>query len=63
MEIHSLQSQITSQILTELNGRRTHNDMVDTAALEHVGYELGSDWCPGLVFLVLSCIREVGKLS
>jgi hypothetical protein len=43
--------------------RATHDDMVDTRALEHIGYQFRSDRSPGLVLLVLARIWEVGKLQ
>lgn len=37
--------------------------MIAARNLEHVGHELGGDRCTGFVFLVLSCIREIGDDS
>ena len=39
----------------------THNNMVATGFLEHIGYELRGNRCSALVLFVLPCIREEGK--
>ena len=38
----------------------THNDVVTSSFSEHVGDQLGSDGSSGLVFLILTSIREMG---
>lgn len=37
---------------------QTHDEMVASRFLNHVGHQFCRDWCPTLIFFVLSCVRE-----